>query len=383
MNEEKDTKSLNTRFAPAERAGIDALAQQQEILGNQAHLTDILNSISTQVVILNKERQIVFGNQAFLDLVDSQDLDHVTGGRVGEVLGCIHSGKTEGGCGTTDFCTLCGAVNSMMAANRGLRDVQECRIARKEDGKPLDLRVMASPIAINEEAFTVFSILDIGNEKRKDALEKIFLHDLLNTAGGLRGFTSLLDTAGDQDLRRYSSIVHDLAERLMDEIEAHRQLSQAEHEELETEIEAINTLELLNKVRDSLIKHNVAREKNIVVDPLSEEIHMDSDPRLLTRVLGNMVKNALEAIESGESVSLACTSLDGRIRFSVHNPGVIPRDIRMQIFQRSFTTKGKGRGLGTYSIKLLSEHYLNGSVGFTSTPEEGTLFFAEYPPTIS
>ena len=52
---------------------------------------------------------------------------------------------------------------------------------------------------------------------------------------------------------------------------------------------------------------------------------------------------------------------------------------RLQVFQRSFSTKGSGRGLGTYSMRLLTEHYLRGSVGFTSSAAEGTTFFASYP----
>ncbi len=52
------------------------------------------------------------------------------------------------------------------------------------------------------------------------------------------------------------------------------------------------------------------------------------------------------------------------------------------MFQRSFTTKGEGRGLGTYSMKLLSERYLNGRVEFTSSPEHGTTFTAVYPVTL-
>lgn len=39
----------------------------------------------------------------------------------------------------------------------------------------------------------------------------------------------------------------------------------------------------------------------------------------------------------------------------------MPRTSQLQIFQRSFSTKGKGRGLGTYSIKLLTERYLKGT----------------------
>lgn len=40
----------------------------------------------------------------------------------------------------------------------------------------------------------------------------------------------------------------------------------------------------------------------------------------------------------------------------------------LRIFQRSFSTKGaKGRGLGTYSMKLFGETYLGGQVSFRSS----------------
>jgi len=49
------------------------------------------------------------------------------------------------------------------------------------------------------------------------------------------------------------------------------------------------------------------------------------------------------------------------------------------VFQRSFSTKGKGRGLGTYSIKLLTERYLKGTASFTSTETDGTTFQISLP----
>jgi sensor histidine kinase regulating citrate/malate metabolism len=48
--------------------------------------------------------------------------------------------------------------------------------------------------------------------------------------------------------------------------------------------------------------------------------------------------------------------------------------VQLQIFKRSFSTKGKGRGLGTYSIKLLTENYLDGNAGFESREDIGTIF---------
>ncbi len=69
--------------------------------------------------------------------------------------------------------------------------------------------------------------------------------------------------------------------------------------------------------------------------------------------------------------------------FAVKNSGYIPHDHQLQLFKRSFSTKGTGRGLGTYSIKLLTEKYLEGKVWFESSVEKGTAFFAWYPLQIT
>jgi sensor histidine kinase regulating citrate/malate metabolism len=84
---------------------------------------------------------------------------------------------------------------------------------------------------------------------------------------------------------------------------------------------------------------------------------------------------------AGDTVTMGCKGLSGRVEFYVHNPANMPRSVQLQIFRRSFSTKGTGRGLGTYSIKLLSERYLRGVVGFESAPEAGTTFHASYPLT--
>ncbi len=59
----------------------------------------------------------------------------------------------------------------------------------------------------------------------------------------------------------------------------------------------------------------------------------------------------------------------------------MPEAVRQQVFQRSFSTKGgKGRGIGTYSARLLAERYLGGRLTFSSTADAGTSFVLELPP---
>ena len=108
-------------------------------------------------------------------------------------------------------------------------------------------------------------------------------------------------------------------------------------------------------------------------------VNLFSDPVLLERVLGNMIKNALEATPSNGTVTVGCGPIQGGVQFWVHNPTDMPRDVQLQVFQRAFSTKGKGRGFGTYGIKLLAERYLQGGIGFESVEAEGTTFWISLP----
>ena len=83
-------------------------------------------------------------------------------------------------------------------------------------------------------------------------------------------------------------------------------------------------------------------------------------------------------IEDGV-VILGCNLQDGHVLFWAHNEAYMPRDIQLQVFKRSFSTKGANRGLDTYSIKLLSEKYLKGEVEFESTKKGGTVLKVQYP----
>jgi signal transduction histidine kinase len=95
---------------------------------------------------------------------------------------------------------------------------------------------------------------------------------------------------------------------------------------------------------------------------------------LVSRVLVNMLKNALEATPRGGVVSLLARAFDTGIEFSVWNAGEISPIVAARIFERHFSTKGGvGRGLGTYSMKKLGEGCLGGTVGFESG-ERGTVF---------
>jgi len=210
-------------------------------------------------------------------------------------------------------------------------------------------------------------------------LERVFFHDVLNSTGGLLGIARVLRKGSKDSGDVLAGRVYRLTEQIINEIQGQRELLAAENAELSTQPVRMNSREFLGKVAEFYREHEAARERLIEIDCEAADVEFTSDQALLTRVMGNMIKNALEASDKGEKVKSGCNVNGEQIEFWVHNSGCMPRDVQLQVFQRSFSTKEMGRGLGTYGMKLLTERYLMGSVTFSSSQEEGTRFTVRLP----
>jgi len=132
---------------------------------------------------------------------------------------------------------------------------------------------------------------------------------------------------------------------------------------------------LIREIANQKISQNI----QVIMDEKSVSAYIKTDINLLRRVLLNMLKNAVEASENGDVVIISGEIKDSNYIFKVHNNKLISKNIQLQIFQRSFSTKGIDRGLGTYSMKLFVENYLNGKVHFESNELNGTTFYVELP----
>jgi signal transduction histidine kinase len=370
---------LETKHASAERAAPSVVAAQAQHLHQATLLRELAGAIPDILVVLNSQRQIVYANQRLIETLGIQDSQEILGRRPGEVLDCVHASQTAAGCGTTEFCRQCGAVNAILVSQTGRQSVQDCRILTRSN-TALELRVWATPYMQEGQPYTVFVAADVSHEKRRRALERIFFHDVLNTAGGVYGLSALLVEEDDlEDVPEIAGMVHHSSERLIEQIQAQRQLSAAERGDLEVTPSQTTTLTLMQEVAESYLGHPVAQGRRIEVDREAVDVPLTTDPVLARRVLGNMLKNALEATEQGGTVRLTCAARETSVVFAVHNSVHMPRSVQLQVFKRSFTTKGAGRGIGTFSIKLLSEKYLGGSVWFSSSEEQGTTFFLMLP----
>jgi len=362
---------------PQSRRPQVEIENQSKAIGNNRQLLDVLDSFPGFVLVLNQTRQIVFANQAFLLFLGATSVAQVLGEKPGDALACEHAMQSILGCGTTEFCTNCGAAKASPPMHQPVNDAaQECRIRQEGSGKAFDFRVQTAPFPGGDDSLYLFFLTDISHEKRRRALERIFFHDVANIAVGMVGMSRILceKELGPKKEKQFKNVLHRYAHRLADEVEAQRDLAAAENNDLRLQAAPCESLTLLDEI--AAFYNSADNEQTSKVEIAADAVATEffTDLRLLHRILINLTKNAIEASSEKEVVRLGCEQNGNDLEFWVHNQNCMPAQVQRQIFQRSFSTKGSGRGLGTYSIKLLGERYLKGRVSFTSSPEKGTTF---------
>jgi len=375
-----NTTVLRTHYASPRRSASAEIGRQRSLLVEDVNFCGLLDAMPELVMVLNEDRQVIYGNSAMAEFARSQGKQDYAGMRPGEILSCRSALVAESGCGTGEECRHCGAVDSILAALKGNKAAHEFRVLRQTPRgvEALDLKVWGTPLRWHKEQFALLVAVDISNEKRRQVLERLFFHDVLNTAGTITLITEMLMN-GKIAFDEVKDDLWETAQALVGEIRGQRELLAAEQNELKVRFSMLDATGVMESAAAVHRNGPAGKDRRIVIDDESAGVTFVSDGNLLSRVLGNLLKNALEASAPGQAVTLGCSCTDNEIAFSCHNEGAIARDIQLQIFQRSFSTKGTGRGIGTYSVKLLTERFLQGRVSLETSEEAGTIFTAAFP----
>ena len=109
-----------------------------------------------------------------------------------------------------------------------------------------------------------------------------------------------------------------------------------------------------------------------------KEEDVDIPSEALVTITGNLIDNALDAMNRShkecKELSIGIYSKPGDLLIIVQDSGPgIPQDIREAIFEKGFSTKGSGRGLGLYHTKQLIQS-LGGEIFVESQTGKGCCF---------
>ncbi|MDJ0782411.1 MAG: HAMP domain-containing sensor histidine kinase [Desulfosarcinaceae bacterium] len=371
---------MDTCFAPARRTAPDTLFDKIEIVNRDPVVTGLLHNLGGLLAVLDANRQIVALNDALLAHLGIDDPAQALGLRPGQALACIHAQAPPSGCGTTQVCTTCGAAIAIVASLAADRP-EERLCALKADGDgAVDERILlvrSQPLHIEDRRFLLLSIQDVSEEQRRAALERTFFHDINNLLGILSGTSEMLLEEHPGEL---AQSIHQVVQCLKSEVHLQTSLMSGSFGDDTPLREPLHLSDLITDLKRLFADHPAARELRLRVSLPSALPVIRSDRAALLRILGNMLINAFEASEPGSDVKLRVATADGHLRFSVWNRAFIPPAVQMRLFQRGFSTKGeKGRGIGTYSMKLIGEKLLGGQVSCTSSEMRGTTFGLRLP----
>ena len=376
--------TTETFYAPGERAPLAEVRRAAATLSGDSFVTSLLECVPAMAAVLNRQRQIVAANHRLTSVLEGETAEQFLGSRPGEVFGCVHHDRGPNGCGTSEACRYCGAVQAVLECQKTHRHIErECRLRVLRGGREtaMDLRLQVQPLPHAAHDEVLLYAADISDEKRREVLERTFFHDVLNTIGGLRG---LVDVLGDPHLEpstadRCRHTIGGLCDQLIEEVQCQRHLLDAERGELQVSLADEPLLNLVADVVKAYRHRALADGRELAVEP-GPLVTLRTDAVLLRRVLGNLVKNGIEATHRRGTVTIGWRVDATTTSLWVSNPGEMSAAVQAQVFQRSFSTKeGHGRGVGTYSVKLFTEQYLGGQVSFTSDAEHGTVFTLAFP----
>jgi two-component system sporulation sensor kinase B len=204
-----------------------------------------------------------------------------------------------------------------------------------------------------------------------------FAHEIRNPLTTVRGFIQFIvkDTS-DENLRQYSPLILEELDRTNKIITNYLTLAKP----AAVKIELVDIDEILHNSVDLL--RPLASYHDVNLSYKSEGIHqVYVDENHLKQSILNLIKNGIEAIETGGYVKISKRNGDkkGTVQIVIEDNGKgMTEDELEKIGLPYYTTKSKGTGLGSMITNRLIRE-MNGTISYFSKFGEGTKVIVTLP----
>ena len=121
----------------------------------------------------------------------------------------------------------------------------------------------------------------------------------------------------------------------------------------------IDLCQLLRKTGQLFVSNAKEKQIEIIFDIPDEAMNIHADTVLLEQAISNMIKNAIESIESSGEISISCS--DDPVHFIISDTGSgISEEASRNLFKPFYSTKPTGQGVGLMLIRdVLQSHNAN------------------------
>lgn len=236
--------------------------------------------------------------------------------------------------------------------------VGQSRVVRKANFKIYRIHHLSfMKEGFTREFFLIESLTDEIHKAEKSAYEKVIRtisHEVNNTMGGVRSVLEIIaETTSDMDIKKVVESCEQRCETMGNFIREYAEIVKLPAPDrqiidLGKEIESI--FPFLERMVSESVKLNYHKK--------GADFFIKADSGLLQQVLLNIVKNAVESIESKGFINIDIEEKKDDVILTISNNGTpIEKNISDQLFTPFFTTKPNGKGIGlTFVREVLQNH---------------------------
>ncbi len=355
-------ESMNRVNRQIQRLKIENRQQEQ-------YFQILLEHLATGIITYDSKGHIMHANSAARRLLSSEVLTHLS--QIERIDKKLYN-----------------AINSIKPYERRL-------VAMNNEQGEIQLSLKATSFGIKENELIILSIQDIKHELDEKELEswmkliRVLMHEIMNSITPITSLSESLskiysvngEPVTPEEVTSKAiettllglNVIKDQGKGLMSFVESYRKLTRVP----EPEKKLFKVSELLGRVKvlyDSLEKN---QKVELLVSIENPELEIFADQNLISQVLINLLKNALEANEENPDTRITISSgtdIDNRPELYVadNGPGISEEKLE-EIFVPFFTTKEKGSGIGlSISKQIMKVH--GGKLKVRSVPDKETLF---------
>ena len=297
----------------------------------------ILNCVDTGIIVLNDKGVVCQKNNGALHLLGTDILTHIVqleriDKKLANLLKNCHAGNK---------------LQVPICNERGTRN----------------LAVHVSEIMLHGDHLRILALNDIHNEldeKEIDSwtkLTKVLTHEIMNSVTPITSLSkTLLQLAKDEnkinrdELQGGLQTICATSQSLMAFVESYRQFTH-----IPSPIPELFYVKDFTKRMISLARHQYPNSNiTFLTEITPDDLILYADENLISQVMTNLLKNAVQAIESENKdkkekyirIHAYCNEEEAVVIEITNNGPPIPPDIESHIFVPFFTTREKGSGVG-------------------------------------
>ena len=271
---------------------------REEQMDREKYYEQILNAVDTGILVVDSHDNILQHNQAALRLLDTDVLTHMN--QVKGKLKDEHLAKHE---------------TQAMLKDKHVRIIALSDVSHELSNQEVDSWIK---------------------------LIRVLTHEIMNTITPVTSLSETLLTrvTEDKDLKQGLETIHKTGTELLAFVNNYRRFTHVPQPQ-----PALFYVEPFLERMAMLCNHEV----EISVTP--KDLLVYADESLLSHVVTNLLKNAVEAFKEKEKLSFIRLQAYANVQESIiidvsNNAGLIPEDVASHIFIPFFTTKPEGSGIG-------------------------------------